>query len=257
MAKQTVQIAAQLFTVRAFTRAEEGIAASLRRVKESGYDCVQISAFGPCSAEFLRGELEKNGLTVCATHTPYERIVKDTDNVIREHKMIGCPYVGLGYCELKTPAQVRAFLADVLPAAEKIRDAGLKFLYHNHQFEFCRMENGASPMQMLLSETSADTFGLLPDLYWLQFAGVDPVRFLHENADRIGVVHLKDMIVTADGAQRFAEIYEGNMNYDGIGRALGEIGVRYAAVEQDDCYGRDPFACLERSRGNIRKHWEV
>ena len=78
-----------------------------------------------------------------------------------------------------------------------------------------------------------------------------------ENADRIGVVHLKDMIVTADGAQRFAEIYEGNMNYDGIGRALGEIGVRYAAVEQDDCYGKDPFACLERSRGNIRKHWEV
>ena len=56
MAKQTLQIAAQLFTVRAFTRAEEGIAASLRRVKESGYDCVQISAFGPCSAEFLRGE---------------------------------------------------------------------------------------------------------------------------------------------------------------------------------------------------------
>ena len=257
MAKQTLQIAAQLFTVRAFTRAEEGIAASLRRVKESGYDCVQISAFGPCSAEFLRGELEKNGLTVCATHTPYERIVKDTDNVIREHKIIGCPYVGLGAGDLRTPEKLRAFLAEILPAAEKIRDAGLKFLYHNHQFEFCRMENGASPMQMLLSETSPDTFGLLPDLYWLQFAGVDPARFVRENAERIDVVHLKDMIVTADGAQRFAEVYEGNMDYSGIGAALEEAGVRYAAVEQDDCYGKDPFACLERSRGNIGNRWGI
>ena len=257
MAKQTVHIAAQLYTVRAFTQTEEGIAATLKRVKEIGYNCVQISAFGPCGAEFLRGELDKNGLTVCATHTPYERIVKDTEKVIREHKIIGCPYVGLGYCVLKTPEQVRAFLADILPAAEKIRDAGLKFLYHNHQFEFCRTENGASPMQMLLAETPADTFGLLPDLYWLQSAGVEPVRFLRENAQRIGVVHLKDMLVTAEGTQRFAEIYEGNMNYDGIGQVLREIGVRYAAVEQDDCYGKDPFACLERSRGNLRKHWGI
>lgn len=257
MTKQTLQIAAQLYTVRAFTQTEEEIARTLKRVKEIGYGCVQISAFGPCSAEFVRGELDRNALSVCATHTPYERIVKDTENVIREHKVLGCPYVGLGYCELNTPEKVRAFLSDILPAAEKIRDAGLKFLYHNHQFEFCRMENGASPMHMLLSETSADTFGLLPDLYWMQFAGVDTVRFVRENAERIGVVHLKDMIVTAEGGQRFAEIYEGNMNYDGLRTALLDAGVRFAAVEQDDCYGKDPFGCLALSRGNIRARWGI
>lgn len=257
MEREMLQIAAQLYTVRAYTKTEKDIAQTLKKIKEIGYDCVQVSAFGPYRPEFLRDALAENGLSVCVTHTPFARITEDTEKVIAEHLLIGCPYVGLGSAQLRTEEEVRAFLAKILPAAKKIRDAGLRFLYHNHFMEFCRLENGVTPMQMLFDGAPADLFGLIPDLYWLQYAGVDPVHFLRENAGRVGVVHLKDMCVTQDGGHRFAEIYAGNMNYDEVGRALLETGMRYAAVEQDDCYGEDPFVCLGRSRANLRARWNV
>ena len=81
-------IGAQLFTVRANTKTEEDIAETLRRVSEMGYRNVQISAFGPYRTAFLHEELEKNGLTVCATHTAYERIIGETDAVIAEQNAV-------------------------------------------------------------------------------------------------------------------------------------------------------------------------
>ncbi|MBS3764657.1 MAG: sugar phosphate isomerase/epimerase, partial [Planctomycetes bacterium] len=61
----------------------------------------------------------------------------------------------------------------------------------------------------------------------------------------------KDMIVTKEREVRFAEIGEGNLNWDGIIEASEEGGVVYAMVEQDNCYGRDPFESLEISYRNL------
>ena len=44
-----------------------------------------------------------------------------------------------------------------------------------------------------------------------------------------------------------AVVGEGNMNFDGIIKASVDNGVEYALVEQDNCYGEDPFDCLKRS----------
>ena len=247
------EIAAQLYTVREFTKTEEDIAKTLKKIKEIGYDSVQVSAFGPYRTEFLRDALAENALTACATHTPYERIVGETEKVIAEHKILGIPYIGLGYRRLGSLAATETFLKELLPAAEKIADGGLKFVYHNHHWEFVRLENGQTVMEYFLEHTSPEIFGLLPDCYWLQVSGINPERFLVENKDRIGVIHLKDMrIAKEDGAQRYAEIFEGNMDYISVYAAAERAGVKYAAVEQDECYGRDSFESLKISRENIR-----
>ncbi len=99
---QKLVIAAQLYTVRAYTQTEKDIAQTLKKVAKAGYDCVQISAFGKCGTDFLRERFAENGLRVCATHTPVERIVNETDEVIAEHKALGAPYVGIGYCPAAT-----------------------------------------------------------------------------------------------------------------------------------------------------------
>lgn len=256
--EMAMEIAAQLYTVRAKTQTEQDIAQTLRKIKEIGYDWVQISAFGKCRAEFLRDELEKNGLRVCATHTPIERITDETENVIAEHKLLGIPYVGLGYYPAKTLEDAKGLLKRILPAARKLHESGLQFIYHNHFMEFARMENGQRVLDYYLEQTTPEEFGLLPDLYWLQFAGLSPEKFLTEHADRIRVIHLKDMKVDGEsGDRRFAEIYNGNMDYDSILKTAEQSGVLYAAVEQDECYGTDPFESLQISRRNIRAHYGI
>ena len=44
-----------------------------------------------------------------------------------------------------------------------------------------------------------------------------------------------------------AAIGDGNMNYPEILRACRGAGVKFAYVEQDNCYDEDPFECLRRS----------
>ena len=59
-------------------------------------------------------------------------------------------------------------------------------------------------------------------------------------------------ITQADWAVRMAAIGDGNMNYPEILKACEDAHVEYTFVEQDNCYGEDPFACLRRSYDYLR-----
>jgi len=71
-------------------------------------------------------------------------------------------------------------------------------------------------------------------------------------AGREPLCHLKDMCITAEREQRFAEIGEGNLNWRAILDAAEHSGVEYLLVEQDQCYGRDPFESLAVSYRNLK-----
>ena len=81
-----MKLAAQLFTIRDFTKNETDIYASLKKVKRIGYNAIQISAFGPYRTEWMADVLREIGLEVCVTHMPLQRILQDTDALIAEHK---------------------------------------------------------------------------------------------------------------------------------------------------------------------------
>lgn len=79
------------------------------------------------------------------------------------------------------------------------------------------------------------------------------IHWIEKLQDRIPCVHLKDMAVQGWDAH-FAPVGEGNLDFPKILHTLQTLGkTKYLLVEQDDCYGDSPFACLERSYKNIRK----
>ena len=135
----------------------------------------------------------------------------------------------------------------------KLKEAGLTFIYHNHSFEFAKF-GGRTGMDILLEETDPQAVDFELDVYWVQAGGADPIEWIRKVEGRMKVVHLKDMAVMPDGEQRFAEIGEGNMNMRGILQACVETGVEWAPVEQDQCYGRDPFESLALSLKNLPEH---
>jgi sugar phosphate isomerase/epimerase len=61
------------------------------------------------------------------------------------------------------------------------------------------------------------------------------------------------MAVGPEREQRMAEIGEGNLNWPAIFKAARAGGVEWVLVEQDTCYGRDPFESLEISYKNLKK----
>jgi sugar phosphate isomerase/epimerase len=87
----------------------------------------------------------------------------------------------------------------------------------------------------------------------VQAGGADPTAWIRKVNGRMKVVHLKDFVIGGPELKpQFAEVGEGNMNFRAILDACAEIGVEWGAVEQDNCYGRDPFESLGISVRNLK-----
>lgn len=248
-----MKIAAQLFTVRDFTNTPEDIEKTLKKIKDIGYNAVQISGFGPIEAEKTKKLLDKFDLEVCATHVSFDRLKNDLENVIKEHKLWNCKYVGLGIMpgEYQNSAEdIKKFIKEITPIAREIKDNGLQFIYHNHDLEFTRFGDKTA-MDILFEESDPEVFDFEIDTYWIQAGGADPAAWIKKVKNRMNVVHFKDMAVK-DRNQLMAEVGEGNLNWPRIIKACNENQVEWACVEQDVCPG-DPFESLEISFNNLKK----
>ncbi|HEY8666392.1 MAG TPA: sugar phosphate isomerase/epimerase [Tepidisphaeraceae bacterium] len=272
-------LAAQLYTLRDFTRTPNDIATTMKKVKRMGYDAVQCSALGPIEPKELAKILRDEGLTCCATHVPYEKMRDQPEVVIEEHHIIGCAYAAIGVCpgSYRNGPGYHAFAREASEVARKLRAGGVTFGYHNHSFELEKF-GGKTGLEILYAESDPQAFTAEIDTYWIQHGGGDPATWIRTLKGRVPLVHLKDMVVGEDrwSAERvvkatgesdesfakrreealsakpiMAEVGEGNLNWREILAACREAGVVWYIVEQDICQ-RDPFESLSISLGNLK-----
>jgi len=238
-------VGAQLYTVRKQMQKPKDIEKTLTCIAQIGYEYIQCSGF-PYEAAWMRELCDSLGLKVRLTHG--SDILGDTENVIKNHKILGCPYVGVGGMgkEYRSAEGARQFLKDFTPAMEKLHEAGLKFQYHNHAWEFQRF-GGERFYDILVGESDPALMGFTLDTYWAHYAGMDVPALARGMKGRIDVCHYKDMVLVNDREQRFAAIGDGNMCWEAIAAAFEEAGCQYAFIEQDDCYDKDPVEELGRS----------
>ena len=246
-------IGAQLYTLRAYTQTQRDLAETLARVGKMGYDAIQLSAMGPIAPKLVRQMADDNGLKIVLTHMPEARILDDTEKVIEEHQVLGCQYIGLGSMgdRYRSEAWVERFALDFEPAMKKIKDAGMLFMYHNHAFEFEPM-GGRRPLVDALEKIPAELMGITLDTYWIQYAGCDVLQWLERWKDRIHCVHFKDMTVVGHEI-RMAAVGDGNIDFVPVLNKIKQLGTtKHLLVEQDNCYGDNPFDCMQRSCDHIR-----
>ena len=245
------KIAAQLYTLRDFTKTPEDIANTLKKVREIGYEAVQLSALGPIDVRELKKILDGEGLTACATHTDYFRIRDEMQSVIEEHKILECKFVivpSLPDEYRKDIEGYKRFAREVSQVVEKLKKEGLISGYHNHSFELEKFD-GKTALEILFEESS-EVFTSEIDTYWIQHGGGDPAEWIRRMKGRIPLVHFKDMGML-DGNQVMAEVGEGNLNWKAILGACKSSGVLWYIVEQDICQ-RDPFESLAISINNLK-----
>lgn len=249
-----MKIGAQMYTVKDHTKTLDDFADTLAKLADIGFKCVQVSGTCPYEADWLAEQLKKNGLACAVTHTSFDAMVADVDKVIANHKTFGCKYIGIGGYG-GTQEGYEKFIERAPAVVKKIKDAGLRFTYHNHSQEFIR-KDGITYMEKMMSLFSPDEFSFTFDTYWAQAAGADPIQWLSKLAGRVQCIHLKDMIVVLDAenkkVNRYAPVGSGNMNFEGILAAADAAGTEYGLIEQDDCYGEDQFECLKKSLAYLR-----
>ncbi len=245
-----MKIGAQMYTIREACKTPEGIIESLEKLAKMGVECVQFSGCGPIDWTLLKETCDRLSIEVVITHNPLDRILEDTDNLINEHKLLGCNCIGLGSMpkEIRNDgAEMDKFLDSLEGAIKKITDAGLQFNYHNHAFEFNKVD-GKVTMDRIIERYDASQMGITLDTYWLHQGGADIYQWIEKLKGRLSIVHIKDQKLEENNKDaKMAPIGYGNMNFPGIMAALKAAGTEYVFIEQDHCYDEDPFDCLERS----------
>lgn len=242
----------QLYTLRDYIQTAEDFDATLERLKKMGVNDVQISGIGDIPAG-VQGEIvRKHDMNVCVTHKGFERMLTDLDAMIAEHREIGCDAMGIGSAPQESRgslAAIREFIEKAQAVGEKLKENGMSFNYHNHDFEFRALEDSdKNMMDVLLGETDSALFNFIPDVAWIHFAGFDPVAVLKKMAGRVKVLHFKDYIIDENGGRKFVSLGKGRVNLKECYEAAKELGIPYIMYEQDcDWVDGDAFKATEES----------
>lgn len=244
-----MEIGAQLYTIRDFCQTQEDLSESLKKIADIGYKNIQISGICKCDPNWLKTESEKNGLKIVLSHTNGELLKNKMEKVLEAHTILGTKYIGLGSFDFKdcTTEKLTNFKNQYTSVMEKIYEDDKYFMYHNHDKEFQKVD-GKLIIDHLIDNFSADKLGFTLDTFWVQAGGADPAFYLEKLKGRVPCIHIKDFAY----GRKFAVIGEGNINFDRVFEKAEYAGTKYLLVEQDDCYGENPFDCLKRSFHNLK-----
>ncbi|MDO4743212.1 MAG: sugar phosphate isomerase/epimerase [bacterium] len=245
-----MEIGVQFYTLRDFCTNLDDFSETLKKVADMGYKNVQISGTCDYKAEWLKKELDKNGLKCVITHIPPKRLQNDLSEVIKDHSVFGCENIGLGYYrfdETNEEENYENFLKVYSGVGTAISESGKYFMYHNHDNEF--QKHGDKIILDLLAENFApEQMGFTLDTFWIQAGGGDPAYWLEKLSGRVPCIHLKDFAY----GRKMSVLGEGNINFDRVFEKAEAAGTKYMLVEQDDCNGENPFDCLKRSYNYLK-----
>ena len=137
---------------------------------------------------------------------------------------------------------------------------GFKLTYHNHSFEFKKLEDGRTLFDHLVEKLNPVTTSFVLDTHWVQHGGADVRAVIEQLAGRIDILHLKDMEAChryelKDGkiltAPAIIEIGAGNINFKDIIPTAEKCGVKYFVVEDDRCIPGESLATNKKSADYI------
>ena len=229
-----MKLGAQFYSIRTECQTPEALYNSMKKIKDIGYEIIQISGVCDIEAELLKSYSDEFSLPITCTHKSYESIVNDTENLIKYHKIIDCPVIGLGSMPKEfraSAAEARRFVESMKTPIKKIRDAGLRFAYHNHAFEFDTVD-GERLFDIIFNELPEADF--IQDVYWTKFAEVDTVEIFKKIADagRMTNIHFKDMKTEPKG--EICPCGEGVTDFLPLAKLCKQYGIENILVEQDN-----------------------
>lgn len=264
-------IALQLYSVRDDMAADfEG---TLKKVKALGYEGVEFAGlFGKSAAE-IKKMCDEIGLVPISAHVPYDELLKG-EATFKAYAEIGCKYIVIPWinAEYLTGGEKNAeFIENVKNFGELAKANGMKLCYHNHDFEFEKVD-GEYKLDRLYNDVPADLLLTQLDTCWVNVGGENPSNYIRKYSGRIEIIHLKDFVgsksenmyglIGVEGKEKSAETTKfelrpvgyGVQDFPAILDASKEVGAKWVVVEQDNpSMGKTPLECAEMSISYLRK----
>lgn len=240
--------------------------ATLQAVADAGYKNIEAAGYengkfyGMSPSEF-KDLLKSMKLNPISTHQGSVTL-ENADQMMADVKEAGFSYFvipvpPMGMFEFNMEEMSMGMkgspkeLADILNTlGKKAKNAGLKLLYHNHDFEFKANKDGIVLIDYLLENLDPEYVNFQMDLYWVTRAGANPVDYFKKYPGRFKIWHVKDM----DDQGRFAPVGQGSIHFEKILAKKDLSGMKYYMVEQDRTFdGLQPLEAIKISHEGLKE----
>lgn len=237
-------IGLQLYTVRDI--AGSNFEYALRLAAEIGYREVEFAGLFDTDLVKLGKWLKKYSLTAPATHIGINRLKSNLKAVVDEAQALGTEYIvcpSTDGADRRDGDAWRRIAADFNRIAESLQRVGLRFAYHNHDYEFQPLPGGEIGYDILLAESDPKLVKMELDLFWITKARRDPLTYFAKWPGRFPSVHVKDMA----GNGTMTNVGQGHIDWMRIFEKRREAGIQHFFVEHDN-----PKSPIEDIRASYR-----
>jgi len=274
VSKKVERTGIQLYSVRdAMSKDPKG---SLKKIAEMGYLFVEHAnyidrRFYGFTAKEFKVILLNLGLQMISGHTVMK--ADDWDNskndftdkwkyTIQDAAVVGQQYVISPWLDesLRTDMDgLKKFMDQFNKCGELCKKHGMKFGYHNHNFEFKTMVGDINLFEFILSNTDPHLVAQQMDVGNMLGAGGIALDLIKKHPGRFELMHVKDEIKNETG--------QGMDGYDStiLGQGVMPIkdivlearkkgGTSQFIIEQESYQGKDPFDCVKIDLQNM-KNW--
>jgi sugar phosphate isomerase/epimerase len=224
-------IGMQLYTVR--KEMAQDFDGTLAKVAAIGYREVEFAGYLGRDPKQVKASLNAAGLTSPSAHFDYKQVTANLPALIEGAHIVGHEFIVCPSIDEKVrhePGIWQRTAESFNKAGEEARKAGIQFAYHNHSFEFEKVD-GKLPYDILLSETQPDLVKLEMDLFWIVKGGADPLTYFKRYPARFPLVHVKGR----DQSGNMSSVNANNsIDWKAIFAHSDEAGIRHYFVEYDD-----------------------
>jgi len=233
------------YSIRHHVFDKESGEAAYAKLKEIGFDGLEngLGRGAGFSLDDEKAILAKLGMTICDIWGDPEK----PDETMKRAEALGVKYICVGTMPgdmMRTVDGFKAYVRWLNKVAKPFAQAGFKLSYHNHAQEFRNFASlgGKTGMEIMIEETDPDGVVFCLDTFWASAAGADPAYWVRRIKGRnSSVVHFKEYAIDEFSYDlgigaipwRFAEIGQGNINWEEVIKACREIGIKWYCIEQD------------------------
>lgn len=206
---------------------------TLERVAGFGYDGVEFAGYGNLTAQRMDDLLKKLKLKASGSHVSLELLKDSLQQQIAYNQQIGNHNIVCPWSNVKHKQDYIELSAFLNQTGEVLRKNGMQLFYHNHGHEF-ELVDGMYGIDLLWQLTDPELVKVEIDLYWVKYAGLDPLDYLRKLGSRAALLHFKDM--NSIDRTRTATFGTGSIDYKQIIEQIKhdkDNAVEWLIIEQE------------------------
>ena len=210
-----IEIGVQQIMLSSLSKNDETLLESLKRVKEYGYDSIELNSFMIHPSSFLvrtltraagmavgntgkrdwKNLIPQSGLKVISLHSDLNSIERDPESVAEEALEYGTDKVvitGMYRYDYTSSSSLSPLTARLDEGGRRLKEYGVSLLYHNHNIETVKDEKGRTALDVIINGTNGDYVSFELDTFWLSEAGCPLEEWMKKMGGRLKLWHIAD-----------------------------------------------------------------